>query len=166
MYCWVGVQPVPPHSLGQCGTAQPLSLRIRCQRTMSSFERWRPSTILRRISGGSAARKKARTWLRNAISSDVKRRSMAQPPLLAREALAAFGDPREQRRRLPELAVLAVELAHGVVDPAGADGVRVIHRPAAPAREAEAVEPHHVDVARAQRDAFVEDLGALVDAGI
>ena len=64
------------HSTGQCGTAQPLALRMRCQVTMSSFTRRWPSTIMRRIAAGSASRMNARTSSRNAISSGVKRRSM------------------------------------------------------------------------------------------
>src|SRR5438045_5106223 len=131
MYCWVDVQPVPPHSTGQCGTAQPFSLRMRCQRTMSSFARWRPSTILRRISAGSAARKKLRTSLRKAISSAVKRRSMGAVSLLAREALAALSELREQGRGLPEFAVQAMELAHGLMDFADAHRVRAVHGAAA-----------------------------------
>src|SRR5262249_27566898 len=66
--------------------------------------------------------------------------------LPAREGLAGLGEPREQRRRLPQLAVLPVEFAYGVVDLANADRIRVVHGSAAPAREAEAVEPHDIDV--------------------
>ena len=36
------------------------------------------------------------------------------------------------------------------------------HRPAAPGREAVAVEVHRIDVAGSERDALLEDLGALV----
>ena len=32
---------MPPHSTGQCGTAHPLALSIRCHRTISSFKSWR-----------------------------------------------------------------------------------------------------------------------------
>src|SRR5882672_6918501 len=75
-YCFTGLQPVPPHATGQCGTAHPLALRMRCQVTMSFFSRRRASTILRRIGAGNAARMNARTSSRNAISSGVKRRSI------------------------------------------------------------------------------------------
>src|SRR6185312_11920634 len=52
-----------------------------------------------------------------------------------------------------------------VVDLARTDPVGPEHQPAAIAREAEAVEPHHVDVAGAQRLALLEDLAGLVDGG-
>ncbi len=52
-----------------------------------------------------------------------------------------------------------------VVDLAHADRVGPEHQPAAIAREAEAVEPHHIDVAGPQCLAFVEDLAGLVDRG-
>src|SRR5215831_15875281 len=77
MYCRTGDQLVPPHSTGQCGTAQPLALRMRCQPTKSSLARRRPSIILRRIDSGSTARRNVRTSSRKAFSSGVNRRSMA-----------------------------------------------------------------------------------------
>src|SRR4026209_966752 len=52
-----------------------------------------------------------------------------------------------------------------VVDLARTDRVCPEHQPAAIAREAEAVEPHHVDVAGPDRLAFLEDLAGLVDGG-
>src|SRR5690606_11167975 len=52
-----------------------------------------------------------------------------------------------------------------IVDLAGADRVAPVHQPAAPAREAETMQPHHVHVARADRLAFLEDLASLVDRG-
>ena len=44
-----GLQPVPPHSTGQCGTDQPFLLRMRVQATMSSL----PDAARRRSSAGS-----------------------------------------------------------------------------------------------------------------
>ena len=76
MYCRTGSQPVPPHSTGQCGTAQPLALRMRVHSTSSSFEAWWPMTSLSRMRSGSAVRKNSRTSSRKAVSSGVKRRSM------------------------------------------------------------------------------------------
>ena len=43
---WIAVQPGPPHSFGQDNPAQPLALRIRCQRTVSSLPGLWPSFIL------------------------------------------------------------------------------------------------------------------------
>src|SRR5689334_13966160 len=113
MYCCTGVQSVPPHSTGQCGTAQPLALRMRCQRTVSSFDRCRPSTILRRMSSGRLPRMKARTSSRKASSSGVKRRSMTVPVLSsgdleeARGALAAADAHRDDG--VPDAAALAFD---------------------------------------------------------
>ena len=71
MYCCTALQPVPPHSAAHDGVAQPCSCRMRTQRSISGFEmRW-PSSHLRRMSGGRACAKKARTSSRNAISSSV-----------------------------------------------------------------------------------------------
>src|SRR5262249_57468199 len=50
-----------------------------------------------------------------------------------------------------------------VVDLAHADRVGPVHQAAAIAREAEAVEPHDIDIAGAQCLAFVEDLARFVD---
>src|SRR4051794_11840771 len=44
--------------------------------TISSFERWRPSTSLRRVSGGTLSRKNDRASSRNACSSFVNARSI------------------------------------------------------------------------------------------
>ena len=52
-----------------------------------------------------------------------------------------------------------------VVDLAHADRVGPVHQAAAIAREAEAVQPHHVDITGAQRGALFEDLAGLVDGG-
>src|SRR5262245_16007966 len=58
-------------------------------------------------------------------------------PLHLREALAAFGKALQERRRLPQLAVLAAEVLDRGIDLREADRVGVVHRPPAPAREAE-----------------------------
>ena len=76
MYCCTGVQPVPPYSTGQCGTAHPFLLRMRVQRIMSSLLACMPATSLSRISFGRFSLKKVRTSSRKAISSGVKLRSM------------------------------------------------------------------------------------------
>src|SRR5690606_3906039 len=65
----------------------------------------------------------------------------------------------------PVAAVLLMPGRDLIVDLAGADGVTPVHQPAAPAREAETMQPHHVDVAGADRLAFLEDLAGLVDRG-
>src|SRR5436190_2290188 len=82
------------------------------------------------------------------------------------ERLAFGSELREQRRRLPELLVvvrIGGKALHRLDDVEKALLVGIVHRPAAEEREAVAGEVDHVDVARAHRDAFVDDLGALVD---
>src|SRR5581483_5924007 len=82
------------------------------------------------------------------------------------ERLAFGREPREQRRRLPEFRVARIgrgEALHAADHPVQPDGVRVEHRPAAIQREPVAREIHHVDVRRAQRDAFFEYARALID---
>src|ERR1700736_653110 len=51
------------------------------------------------------------------------------------------------------------------VDFGDADAVGPVHQAAAVAREAKAVEPHHIDVAGAVGLALFEDLARLVDRG-
>src|SRR5712691_2900551 len=79
------------------------------------------------------------------------------------EALALFRQPLEKRRGRPGLAVTGVEGRHVGVDLLEPDLVGVEHGAAAVAREAVAVEVGDVDVARAKRDALLEDARALVD---
>src|SRR5262245_66579511 len=43
------------------------------------------------------------------------------------------------------------------------DAVGIMHRPAAIDREAVAIDPDHVDIARPPRDSLTQDAGALVD---
>src|SRR6266446_6591245 len=124
MYCFTALQPVPPHATGQCGTAQPLALRMRCQVTMSCFSSRRASTILRRVGAGKAARMNARTSSRNAISSGVKRRSMVRPFLVGpRASRPLFGAMRARGAR----SQLSVHLEqsrrpHAAADAHGDDG--------------------------------------------
>ena len=54
---------MPPYSFGQCEQPQPFLFRMRHQATISSLERWRPSTSLRRVSGGTLSLKKAPHFL-------------------------------------------------------------------------------------------------------
>src|SRR5215213_4166801 len=143
---------------------------MRCEATMSSFERWRPSATLRRISAGISVRKKRRRSSRKATSSGVKRKSMAVSSGLVggraegSEAASLLGDPPQQRCGLQALLAGARgELLQPLDDPPGADLVGVEHRAAAPGRPAVAVEPDHVDVAGPGSDALVENARALVD---
>ena len=76
--------------------------------------------------------------------------------------LPLFDQPLQQRCRLPELAVLALEVADARVDLVQAHRVGVEHRPAAPGRKAVAVDVDQVDVGRALGNAFLEDLRAFV----
>src|SRR6185503_5948694 len=74
-----------------------------------------------------------------------------------------LGELDEQRRGFPLRPLVAfleaLDRAQNLVQP---DGVGVEHRPAAVRREAVAGQVDHVDVGGAQRDAFVEDVGAFV----
>src|SRR6185295_2037579 len=65
----------------------------------------------------------------------------------------------------PARAVALVPNRHLIIDLAGSDLVGPIHQAAPVAREAEAVEPHHVDVAGAQRLAVLQDLAGFIDGG-
>src|SRR5271168_2294114 len=74
----IGLQPVPPHSTGQCGTDQPFAARIRVQPTMSSLPACRPEASLSRIATGKLSCTKLRTSSRNETSSAPKLRSIAR----------------------------------------------------------------------------------------
>src|SRR5207253_10012768 len=65
----------------------------------------------------------------------------------------------------PAFAILLVPGRDLAVNLGDADAVGPVHQPAAIAREAEAVEPHHIDVAGAVGLALFEDLAGLVDRG-
>src|SRR6185436_3378857 len=70
----------------------------------------------------------------------------------------------EQGRGLPDLSHVALaEFFDRGKHLGQAHGVGVEHRPAAVGREAVAGQVDHVDVGSAQRDAFLEDVGGLVD---
>src|SRR5690606_28570898 len=77
--------------------------------------------------------------------------------------LALLGKPRQQRRHLRvgahALAVLLELVDHGLET----HGVGVEHRTAPVDRPAVTVDPDDVDVRGPDRDAFLKDLGALVD---
>ena len=66
---WRSLQPRPPHSSGQCGTASPAALRTRWLSTICSRVRCRPSSTVSRISCGNSVVKNARISSRNAASS-------------------------------------------------------------------------------------------------
>src|SRR5690606_1714226 len=82
----------------------------------------------------------------------------------AAEPLALFDEPLQQRCRLPLCAAEALVIAlDGLQDLVEANLVGPEHRSTPIDREAVAVNPDHVDIRRALSDAFLEDLGALVD---
>ena len=85
--------------------------------------------------------------------------------LASRNGVLVSASCAQQARRRPALAVLLMPAGDLVVDLAHADAVGPEHQPAAIAREAEAVQPHHVDVAGAIRLALLEDPAGLVDRG-
>jgi hypothetical protein len=78
---------------------------------------------------------------------------------------AGFGEAAQWRRGGLAGAILLVPGLDLAVDLGHANRVGPVHQPAAVAREAEAVEPHHVDVTGAVGPAFVEDLAGLLDRG-
>src|SRR5215813_13028118 len=79
------------------------------------------------------------------------------------EALAFAGQPLEKRGRRPRLAVASVEGGHIRVHLLETHLIGVEHGTATVAREAVAVEVGHVDVARPERDALLEDARTFVD---
>src|SRR5213593_635094 len=92
-----------------------------------------------------------------ASSADVWR-------LLVEEAPALVGELVEQRRRPPEItAGLLLERQQPVADRLEPDLIGPEHRAAAIDGPAVAVHPDDVDVARTDRLALLEDLGAFVD---
>src|SRR5262245_25068852 len=86
---------------------------------------------------------------------------------LAGEALALVREPVQERRRGPEgVAALPFELEQPVAQGLEPGRIGPEHRAAAVDGPAVAVDPDHVDVARANRDLLLQDLGALVDRRI
>src|SRR5574337_2162620 len=82
------------------------------------------------------------------------------------ERLAFGGEPGQERRGLPELGVVVRvlrEALHRLHHVEEAELVGVEHRAAAEQRKAVAGEVDHVDVARAGRDALLQDARGLVD---
>src|SRR5712692_10351626 len=109
-----------------------------------------------------------------ACASRARRRHVARPiPLAApvtsartgsgpRERLAFGGEPVQEGSRLPDVALRLLPLLHPVADGLEPDLVRPEHRAAPVDRPAVAVDPDHVDVARADRELLLEDLRSLV----
>src|SRR5215813_8268031 len=84
--------------------------------------------------------------------------------LEAREGAAPLGELCEQRRGFEfRVAGASGDLGESPADVRQADAVGVVHRSARPYRPAVAIDPDHVDVARAHGDAFIENARALVD---
>src|SRR5262245_20425203 len=84
-------------------------------------------------------------------------------PIHLAERTAGLAEVPEQGRRPPTRAIALVPNRDLVVDLARPDLVGPKHQPAAIAREAEAVEPHDVDVAGADRLTLLQDLAGFVD---
>src|SRR5262249_10442247 len=109
-------------------------------------------------------------WLKT-CSSDFTRFSMSCSVRLKRllrlrlpEQPAGRGHLLEKRRRLPPVAVTLVPFLDLPEDFLRPDiVVRPEHEPAAVAREAEAVQPHDIDVARTVGLALLQDLARLID---
>src|ERR1700675_3259209 len=80
-----------------------------------------------------------------------------------RERLALLSKLLQQRRRLPNLAMLLVELPHAIVHLLQANRVRVPHRTAAIRRESVAVEVDDVDIHGAKGVAFFKNARTFVD---
>src|SRR5205814_10577625 len=76
-----------------------------------------------------------------------------------------FDEVAQERGGGPAFAVALVPAASLALDLGDADAVGPVHQAAAVAREAEAVEPHHVDVAGAVGFALFEDLAGFVYRG-
>src|SRR5438045_2612911 len=87
------------------------------------------------------------------------------PPFQLAQQAPPLGQLLQQPGWSPARPVALVPGRDLVVDLARPDAVGPEHQAAAIAREAEAVEPHHVDVAGAQRLALLQDPAGLVDRG-
>src|SRR5579884_782696 len=83
-------------------------------------------------------------------------------PYQIREALSLARQLLQERRRAPPEAMRLMEPLHIGIDLVETDRVGIEHRPAAPGGEAIAGEIDHVDIAGAERDAFLENLRALI----
>src|SRR5229473_2594617 len=102
---------------------------------------------------------------RNALHFSALRYSHWSARLRLAEGRAGVGEPAEQGGGSPAFAVALVPGGDLAVNLGDADAVGPVHQPAAVAREAEAVQPHHVDVAGAVGLALFEDLAGFVDRG-
>ena len=90
---------------------------------------------------------------------------IGRPGFASRSGVPVSAKLAQQRRGGPAFAILLVPGLDLAVDLGDADAVGPIHQPAAVAREVEAAQPHHVDVAGAIDLALFEDLARLVDRG-
>src|SRR5262249_56727296 len=96
------------------------------------------------------------------VETPAVRRQILRDPLIPDEPLA-FGDqPVQQLARLPHIALLPLPLEQPVPNRPQADLVRPAHRAASIDRPAVSVDPDDIDVAGADRELLLEDLGALV----
>src|SRR5262249_55876851 len=93
------------------------------------------------------------------------RRGRHSGPPGGAEALALFGEPFEQWRGRPRLAVARVEARHVGEHLLESDLIGVEHGAAAITREAVAVEGRDVDVARPQGHALLADARPLLGEG-
>src|SRR5881409_1265422 len=82
--------------------------------------------------------------------------------LRVQERLARVRQPAQERGRLPDVPVPVLHLQHAGLDRLEPHLVCPEHRAAPVDRPAVAVDPDHVDVARADRELLLEDLRSLV----
>src|SRR3989442_8432620 len=82
--------------------------------------------------------------------------------LRVQERLACVRQPAQERGRLPDVAVPVLHVQHAGLDRLEPHLVRPEHRATPVDRPAVAVDPDHVDVARADRELLLEDLRSLV----
>src|ERR1051325_11221066 len=132
---------------------------MRVQMPGTSFRGARDSERTRNLEvpGSRFARPGTTGYLFGPSSRLRRRGERGEGAARGREAL-------EQRRRLQARIVgLLGVVGETIGDVLEANRVGPEHRAAAVDRPAIAVEPDHVDIARAGRDALVEDLRALVD---
>src|ERR1051325_5918375 len=145
-------QPVAPSGLAQPMMTSSTSSASTLARSSAACTTWPP--ILAPCVMLSAPRQLLQSGVR---AVETITASSIEPP-------AFLGEFDEQRRGLPHRALVSLlELFDRGEHLLQAHGVGIEHRPAAVGREAVAGEVDHVDVGGAQRDAFVEDLRALVD---
>src|SRR5256885_7953229 len=116
-----------------------------------------PSTTSSPSSAGSTRR----AWTDSCSSSSTA--SRAEPRrLLVEEPLARVRQPHEEGGRLPDRAVLALELEHPGLERLEPHLVRPEHRATPVHGPTVTVDPDHVDVARADRELLLENLRPFV----